>query len=137
MRRTASCHHVCSSQCTRSIPTSSYTISTVKRPVWPFCASRRNRGHPCSVSAVTEHELYSYPHLTPSEVARIDALFTTLTVIDVDSRIAQLSGQLRASYGIKALDSFIAATALMTGTTLATRNVRDFRRIPNLDIREL
>jgi predicted nucleic acid-binding protein len=71
------------------------------------------------------------------EVARIDALFTTLTVIDVDSRIAQLSGQLRATYGIKALDSFIAATALMTGTTLTTRNVRDFRRIPNLDIREL
>jgi predicted nucleic acid-binding protein len=86
---------------------------------------------------VTEHELYSYPHLTPMEVARIDALLTTLTVIDVDSRVAQLSGQLRASYGIKALDSFIAATALMTGTTLATRNIRDFRRIPNLDIREL
>jgi predicted nucleic acid-binding protein len=53
------------------------------------------------------------------------------------SRIAQLSGQLRASYGIKALDSFIAATALMTGTTLATRNVRDFHRVPNLDIRTL
>jgi predicted nucleic acid-binding protein len=89
------------------------------------------------VSAVTEHKLYSYPHLTAVEVARIDALSTTLTVIDVDSRIAQLSGQLRATYGIKALDSFIAATALMTGTTLATRNVRDFRRIPNLDIRKL
>ena len=88
------------------------------------------------VSAVTEHKLYSYPHLTAVEVARIDALSTTLTVIDVDSRIAQLSGQLRATYGIKALDSFIAA-ALMTGTTLATRNVRDFHRIPNLDIREL
>ena len=58
-------------------------------------------------------------------------------MIDVDSRIAQLSGQLRGSYGIKALDSFIAATAPMTGTTLATRNIRDFRRIPNLDILEL
>jgi predicted nucleic acid-binding protein len=89
------------------------------------------------VSAVTEHELYSYPHLTSVEVARIDALLTPRTVIGVDSRIAQLSGQLRATYGIKALDSFIAATALMTGTTLATRNGRDFRRIPNLDIREL
>jgi predicted nucleic acid-binding protein len=86
---------------------------------------------------VTEHELYSYPHLTPLEVARIDALFTTLTVIDVNSRIAQLSGQLRASHSINALDSFIATTALMTGTTLATRNVRDFHRIPHLDIREL
>jgi predicted nucleic acid-binding protein len=34
---------------------------------------------------------------------------------------------------MKALDSLIAATALMTGTTLATRNVRNFQRVPNLD----
>ncbi len=106
-------------------------------PILAFLREQTKQGAPLFVSAVTEHELYSYPHLTPVEVARIDALLTTLSVIDVDSRIAQLSGQLRATYGIKALDSFISATALMTGTTLATRNVRDFRRIPNLDIREL
>jgi len=102
-----------------------------------FLRDQITQGAPLFVSTVTEHELYSYPHLTPQEVTRIDALLTTLTVIDVDSRIAQLSGQLRAAYGIKALDSMIAATALMTGTTLATRNVRDFHRVPNLDIREL
>jgi predicted nucleic acid-binding protein len=106
-------------------------------PILAFLREQTEQGAPLFVSAVTEHELYSYPHLTPLELARIDALLTTLTVIDVDSRIAQLSGHLRATYGIKALDSFIAATALMTGTTLATRNIRDFRRIPNLDIREL
>ena len=106
-------------------------------PILAFLREQTEQGAPLFVSAVTEHELYSYPHLTPLEVARIDALLTTLTVIDADSRIAQLSRQLRASYGIKALVSFIAATALMTGTTLTTRNVRDFRRIPNLDIREL
>jgi predicted nucleic acid-binding protein len=38
---------------------------------------------------------------------------------------------------MKALESFITATALMTGTTLATRNVRDFLRVPNLDVRQL
>jgi predicted nucleic acid-binding protein len=106
-------------------------------PILAFLREQTEQGAPLFVSAVTEHELYSYPHLTTLEVARIDALLTTLTVIDVDSRIAQLFGQLRASYGIKALDSFIVATALMMGTTLATRNIRDFRRIPNLDIREL
>ena len=106
-------------------------------PILAFLRQQTEQGAPLFVSAVTEHELYSYPHQTPLEVARIDALLTTLTVIDVDSRIAQLSGHLRATYGIKALDSFIAATALMTGTTLTTRNIRDFRRIPNLDIREL
>jgi predicted nucleic acid-binding protein len=106
-------------------------------PILAFLREQIEQGAPLFISAVTEHELYSYPHLTPVEVARIDALLTTLTVIDVDSRIAQLSGQLRATSGIKALDSFIAATALMTGTTLATRNIRDFRRIPTLNIREL
>ena len=106
-------------------------------PILAFLRDQITQGAPLFVSTVTEHELYSYPHLTPQEVARIDALLTTLTVIDVDSRIAQLSGQLRAAYGIKALDSIIAATALMTGTTLATRNVRDFHRVPTLDLREL
>jgi hypothetical protein len=106
-------------------------------PILAFLHDQITQGAPLFVSTVTEHELYSYPHLTPQEVTRIDALLTTLTVIDVDSRIAQLSGQLRAAYGIKALDSMIAATALMTGTTLATRNVRDFHRVPNLDLREL
>ena len=106
-------------------------------PILAFLRDQITQGAPLFVSTVMEHELYSYPHLTPQEVTRIDALLTTLTVIDVDSRIAQLSGQLRASYGIKALDSFIAATALMTGTTLATRNVRDFHRVPNLAIRAL
>lgn len=106
-------------------------------PILAFLRDQITQGAPLFVSTVTEHELYSYPHLTPQEVTRIDALLTTLTVIDVDSRIAQLSGQLRAAYGIKALDSMIAATALMTGTTLATRNVRDFHRVPTLDIRAL
>jgi predicted nucleic acid-binding protein len=91
---------------------------------------------PAERLAIWEDARLAWTH-SAVEVARIDALLTTLTVIDVDSRIAQLSRQLRASYGIKALDSFIAATALMTGTTLATRNVRDFRRIPTLAIREL
>jgi len=55
-----------------------------------FLRDQITQGAPLFVSTVTEHELYSYPHLTPQEVARIDALLTTLTVIDVDSRIARL-----------------------------------------------
>jgi predicted nucleic acid-binding protein len=66
-------------------------------PILAFLREQTEQGAPLFVSAVTEHELYSYPHLTPMEVARIDALLTTLTVIDVDSRIAQLSAPATAS----------------------------------------
>jgi predicted nucleic acid-binding protein len=92
---------------------------------------------PLYISTATEHELFSYAHLTDREADDLDALLDTMTVMDLDSRLARFSGRLRAKYGIKSLDSFIAATALITGTTLVTRNVRDFQRIPNLDIHRL
>jgi tRNA(fMet)-specific endonuclease VapC len=105
--------------------------------VQAFMHEQLDHGVPLYVSTATEHELFSYPRLTDGEADRIDALLDTMTVMDLDSRLARFSGRLRARYGIKALDSFIAATALITGTTLVTRNVRDFRRIPNLDLHQL
>ena len=105
--------------------------------VLDFIHEQLDNSVPLYVSTATEHELFSYPRLTDQEAARIDALLNTMTVMDLDSRLARFSGRLRARHGIKALDSFIAATALITGTTLVTRNVRDFRRISNLEIRQL
>ena len=102
-----------------------------------FLHEQLDSGVPLYVSSITEHELFSYPKLTDTETKRIDELLTTMTVIDVDSRMARFSGYLRAHHGIKALDSFIAATAMMTGSPLVTRNIRDFRRVPGLSVEEL
>jgi predicted nucleic acid-binding protein len=105
--------------------------------VLAFMHDQLEQGRPLYISAATEHELFSYPNLSDRETSQIDTLLDTMTIIDIDSRLARFSARLRARYGIKALDSFIAATALITGTTLVTRNIRDFRRIPNLDIHQL
>jgi len=40
----------------------------------------------------------------------------------------------RKNHGLKIADSAIAATALFTGSTLLTRNVKDFKRVPELKI---
>jgi hypothetical protein len=63
------------------------------KKAWPLMT-------PAERLAIWEDARLAWAH-DAAKVARIDALLTTLTVIDVDSRIAQLSGQLRASYGIK------------------------------------
>ena len=100
------------------------------------------RGHPRSavgevdaafyVSAATELELYSYPDLNDEEEAGIKRLLTDTFVVPLDSRIARYAGYLRRLYRLKTPDSAIAATAILTKTTLLTRNVDDFRAIAHL-----
>jgi predicted nucleic acid-binding protein len=89
---------------------------------------------PLYVSAVTEAELFGFPSLTNQEAVQIDNLLRTLAVIPLDSRLARAGGQIRRTYKLGIADSIIAATALFTGTTLVTRNVRDFRKIRHLSV---
>jgi predicted nucleic acid-binding protein len=72
--------------------------------------------------------------MSSQEVERIEEILKTIAVIPVDSRIARIAGSLRQKYHLKVPDSAIAATALFTGTTLVTRNIKDFKKIPNLKL---
>ena len=88
------------------------------------------------ISTVTELELFSLPSLTNEEARSIDALLSTLTIIPLDSRLARLAGEIRRTSRIKPPDSIIAATALSTGTTLITKNTRDFKNIVGLTLHQ-
>ena len=92
---------------------------------------------PIYVSAVTELELFAFANLSRDEESLIEDLLTTVSVIPVDSRIARLAALMRRHYRVKVPDSIIAATAIFTGSTLLTRNTRDFRKISNLAIRKI
>jgi predicted nucleic acid-binding protein len=86
------------------------------------------------VSAITELELFSSPALTDEDISAISQLLTSVVIIPVDSRLARFAGYLRREYRVKTADSAIAATALLTHTTLVTRNAQDFQRIPTLSL---
>jgi len=68
----------------------------------------------------------------PLERRRIERLLSLFVIVPVDATIAALAGELRRDFGISLPDAIVAATALTLGLTLVTRNIRDFRRIPNL-----
>jgi predicted nucleic acid-binding protein len=89
------------------------------------------------VSTVTKLALYSYLDLNDEEEAASKQLLTDMFVVPLDSRLARYAGYLRRLYRLKTPDSAIAATAMLTKTTLLTRNVDDFRQIDDLKIQEI
>ena len=86
------------------------------------------------VSVATELELLSYPGLTEEDMTEIQQLLTSVVIFPLESRLVQLAGTLRRQYHLKTPDSVVAATALLTRTTLVTRNIRDFQGIDGLSL---
>ena len=89
------------------------------------------------VSTITEVELFGYPDLSDEEANTINTILQSVSLIPLESQIARAAGYIRRAYGIKIPDSVVAATALFTGSTLLTRNVRDFKKISQLSLQAI
>jgi toxin FitB len=90
-------------------------------------------GDVLSYSAITRAELFAG---RASEVPRVQALLAPFRELPVDRAVAELGGRIRREHGVRLADALIAATALAHGLQLATRNLRDFERVPKLRLRE-
>lgn len=83
---------------------------------------------------MSELELLSLPSLRHDEFVNIGRFTHRLISVPVDSRVARIASTIRRRTHIKSPDAAIAATAMLTGSTLITRNVKDFECIPNLSL---
>ncbi|TSC69894.1 MAG: PilT protein-like protein [Parcubacteria group bacterium Gr01-1014_70] len=92
---------------------------------------------PVYVSTITEAELFSFSRLTKEETKWIEDFLGVISRVPVDSQIARAAGHIRSIYHLKLPDSIIAATTLFTGSTLLTRNVSDFKKIPSFPTRPI
>ncbi len=92
---------------------------------------------PVYVSTITEAELFSHATLSGEEIKIIDDILPAVSLVPPVSKIARAAGRIRGTYGLKLADSLIATTALYTGSTLLTRNVRDFKKIPHLSLQAI
>ncbi|MCC5634461.1 type II toxin-antitoxin system VapC family toxin [Nostoc sp. CHAB 5844] len=69
----------------------------------------------------------------------IETLLNSITILPFDSKEAEQAAQIRsllklAGLPIGAYDVLIAATAVINNHILVTSNVREFQRVPNLQI---
>ncbi len=83
-------------------------------------------------SVVTRAELLAGP---PAQHDATRRLLAPLREIPVDRRIAERAAVIRRECGVRLPDALVAATALVHGLTLHTRNHRDFAKVPKLRLR--
>lgn len=86
---------------------------------------------PC-ISAITEIELLCWKTANESDLDVLNSFITDSVVFELERDIKNKTVALRKTHKIKLPDAIIAATAIVNGLTLLTRNVSDFQNIPDL-----
>jgi len=95
----------------------------------------RLRGLPLLLSTVVETEVLSFPKFSPEELqSTLKFLEENFLSIPLSREIARIAAELRRNYRLKFPDAAIAATAIYTNTPLVTRNLRDFKKVPDLKL---
>ena len=83
-------------------------------------------------SALSRLELFSFPHLKPSDEARLASIIECFDEVPIDERVIDEAIAVRKRRKIKVPDAIIAASARVMGAALVTRNSCDFVDIPGL-----
>ena len=88
------------------------------------------------VSVITVAEALRYPGLSDDDLKILNDLLAIMVHFDVDTSIARRAAELGRTRTTKLPDLLIAATALEINAPLITKNLHDFKGIPELQVRE-
>jgi len=91
-----------------------------------------SKNAPRYISTISVIELFSPAMMAEQEKEGIEQLILSAFIIPVDLELAREAAELRAQYRLKTPDSAITATALLTRSTLVTRNIKDFQKVAGL-----
>lgn len=84
------------------------------------------------VSVISKVEVLGYHQLSEPARSLLESFFAAAMVLPVTDSVADEAIRLRQLRRMKLGDALIAATALVFGHTLVTRNVSDFKDIDGL-----
>lgn len=91
--------------------------------------------HSPAVSVVSVVEVLGYHRLTSTERQHFEEFFAAATVLPLSDPVIDQAVKLRQMRKMTLGDALIGATALVFKRTLVTRNIKDFKWIPGLPLR--
>jgi predicted nucleic acid-binding protein len=86
------------------------------------------------VPSIVVAEFLSYPLISEKAVSAFRSFISQMIIVNLDFRIAELAAEIRRTYRVKLLDAVVAATAFSTNSILVTKNMRDFKKIKELQL---
>jgi len=87
-----------------------------------------------AAASVTRIETLGFHRLSETERGWFEAAFDRMRILPLDERVEQRAIELRQQKKMALGDAIIAATALVHGLKLVTRNVDDFDHITGLEL---
>ncbi len=87
-----------------------------------------------AVSLVSQVETLGFNRITPAQIRYFENLFRILQTLPIDEAVAREAIRVRQLKKISLGDSFVAATALVHGLEIVSRNTADFSGIPGLKV---
>jgi len=85
-----------------------------------------------SVSAISYLEVLGFPRITATQIQSFNSFFANAPMLPIDRPVLDRAISLRQQRRMSLGDAIIAASALVHDKTLVTRNIADFRWIPDL-----
>lgn len=101
------------------------------RPEYPGLR-RLIRDQSPTVSAVSIVEVLGYHKLAAADRSFFEFFFGHAEILPINSLVISRAVVLRQARKLSLGDTLIAATALVFGQTLLTRNIKDFEGLPGL-----
>jgi len=86
-----------------------------------------------NISVISQIEVLRFND-TPENEASLEKFINTSVIYPLSNNVIKHTIKLCKQSKIKLPDAIIAATALTEGLTLVTRNIDDFKKIPNLEL---
>ena len=85
------------------------------------------------ISVINKIELFSYSKLTENDLIALTIFVDNSSTLSISDEIVDKTIEIRKKYKTKLPDAIIAATAIVNGLTLISRNAKDFKSIKKLN----